>query len=91
MKSLRTLFHGSGAGNLDALLGIVFLALGVIIGASFAPSVITQLVTASTTTGATAAAVSMTQIGQLVGVLALTVGPALAGLYIIFKNVKGSG
>lgn len=90
MFGLRRFFPGSGvSGGMEALLGIVFIAIGVIVGATFVPPVVTNLVTAHDTTGITDAAASMTDIGQLVGVLALTVGPALAGMYLIFKGVTG--
>lgn len=86
MKS-RT-FTGRGEAGVGTLLGLVFIALGVIVGATFVPPTVTALVDAAAVVGITPAAASMTEIGQLVGVLALTVAPALGGMYLIFKDIK---
>lgn len=80
-------FPGLGLGT-QSLLGIVLIAIGVILGASLVPSTITQLVTASDTTGITTAASSLVDVGQLVGVIALAVAPALAGMFTLFRDVK---
>src|SRR3990167_5839569 len=80
-------FPGLGLGT-QSLLGIVLIAIGVILGASLVPSTITQLVDAAATTGITTSAGSLVDVGQLVGVIALAVAPALAGMFTLFKDVR---
>ena len=91
MRSLQNvlgfLFPGLGLGT-QSLLGIVLIAIGVILGASLVPSTITQLVDAAATTGITTSAGSLVDVGQLVGVIALAVAPALAGMFTLFKDVR---
>jgi len=77
-----------GTVTINSILGLVFISLGVIVGATFVPTVVQSLFDASQTAGITTAASSMTNIGQLIGVIAMTVAPAIAGLYMIFKDVK---
>ena len=79
----------AGTAGVGSLIGLAFIAVGVIIGASFVPSVVTSLVTAKAATGITTAAATFTDIGQLVGVLALAIAPSLAGMYLLFKDIKG--
>src|SRR3990167_10315034 len=80
-------FPGLGASS-QSLLGIVLIAIGVILGAALVPATITQLVDAAATTGITTSAGSLVDVGQLVGVIALAVAPALAGMFTLFKDVR---
>lgn len=82
------MFRQRGAVGMASILGLVFIALGVVVGATFVPTTVDSLVDARASTGITSAAQSMTDIGQLVAVIALTIGPPIAGLYVIFKDIR---
>jgi len=88
-KRILSMFVGLGVGT-QSLLAVVLIAIGVILGASLVPATITQLVTAAATSGATASAVSLVQVGQLVAVISLAVAPALAGMFVLFRDVRSS-
>lgn len=87
LRAALSMFAGLGAGT-QSLLAVVLIAIGVILGASLVPSTITQLVDAAATSGATTSATSLIDVGQLVAVIALAVAPALAGMFVLFKDVK---
>jgi hypothetical protein len=69
-------------------LGLILIAIGVVIGATVLSPAITALVAADSITGLDSSAAALLPVAQLVTVVALTIGPPLVGMFIIFKAVK---
>lgn len=75
--------------NSKALIGgIILTVIATVLAIQLTPTMITSWVTTSNTSGLTAAAQDMTEVGQLVSVV-LPVVVALGGIFVTLKVAKG--
>ena len=69
-------------------IGVIFMAVGVIIGAVMATPTANALKDAAAITGASNFT-TIVPIGMLVAAVALTIGPAAIGVVLMFQGLRG--